>query len=222
MIKGMHQTVWNGQSGAFVIWFEQNQAVKISRCPCFLRKEPRLIMDSSKVLRCDQIWGFTCQSLCNCHLMDQGIVGCTPTNVPLWEIHGNPYISPISTMGTLLGVHPIVPFSWSVHHDFQYLPVKKPPALCHDGHGGATPAMFMTFCWCFLTFGWYFMMLVAPITRGCPCLSNIYQLEFCGNVGWFAEVQTCCGFGKAARMLWYSKLRACRFFWRFLFGLEDL
>ena len=57
----------------------------------------------------------------------QGIVGCTPTNVPLWEIPiykpyislysgclwviipKNPYISPISTMGTLLGVHPIVP-----------------------------------------------------------------------------------------------------------------
>ena len=35
------------------------------------------------------------------------IVGCTPTNVPLWEIPI--YISPISTMGTLLGVHPIVP-----------------------------------------------------------------------------------------------------------------
>ena len=52
--------------------------------------------------------------------MIQRIVGCTPTNVPLWEIpiypyivgvYGlNPYISPISTMGTLLGVHPIVPW----------------------------------------------------------------------------------------------------------------
>lgn len=64
--------------------------------------------------------------------------------------------------------------------------VKKPPALCHDCHGGVVfPAMLMmfmtsychimTFRWYFLTFGWYFMMLVAAITRGCPCLSNIYQ-----------------------------------------------
>ena len=33
------------------------------------------------------------------------------TNVPAYPYHmGNPYISPISTMGTLLGVHPIVPW----------------------------------------------------------------------------------------------------------------
>ena len=55
----------------------------------------------------------------------QLVVGCTPTNVPLL---GNPYLSPIlwisigynpqeslentiNTMGTLLGVHPIVPWS---------------------------------------------------------------------------------------------------------------
>ena len=54
---------------------------------------------------------------------NQGIVGCTPTNVPLWEIpilglySGYLWVSypqeslenTINTMGTLLGVHPIVP-----------------------------------------------------------------------------------------------------------------
>ena len=51
-------------------------------------------------------------------LLIQGIVGCTPTNVPLLEIPivfmgYNPQESlenTINTMGTLLGVHPIVPW----------------------------------------------------------------------------------------------------------------
>ena len=47
-------------------------------------------------------------------IMYQGIVGCTPTNVPLWEVFMG--YSPqeslentINSMCTLLGVHPIVP-----------------------------------------------------------------------------------------------------------------
>ena len=61
-------------------------------------------------------------------IINQGIVGCTPTHVPLWEIlispiislysgclwviiPKNPYKSPINnSMGTQLGVHPIVPW----------------------------------------------------------------------------------------------------------------
>ena len=39
--------------------------------------------------------------LYKCVFLFQGIVGCTPIY--------KPYISPISTMGTLLGVQPIVP-----------------------------------------------------------------------------------------------------------------
>ena len=58
--------------------------------------------------------------------VSQGIVGCTPTNVPPWEIPKSLYKGPIqwvfmgcnpqeclentvNTMGTLLGVQPIVP-----------------------------------------------------------------------------------------------------------------
>ena len=64
--------MWNAQSGGFVIWFKhfklQNFKLAYS-WPCFLRKEPRrLIMDSSKVVRCDSLWCFTYQSWqCNCH-----------------------------------------------------------------------------------------------------------------------------------------------------------
>ena len=59
-----------------------------------------------------------------CHYDDscQGIVGCTPTNVPLWEIpilalySGYLWViipqesleNTINTMGTLSGVHPIL------------------------------------------------------------------------------------------------------------------
>ncbi len=73
------------------------------------------------------------QNLWHSIILVSGTVGCTPTNVPLWEIPNKPYISlysgclwviipknpsisPINTMGTLLGVHPIVPW-WLVNRD---------------------------------------------------------------------------------------------------------
>ena len=86
---------------------------------------PVILHDQIRQAHEDDIFSITILvTLLIVQVIYQGIVGCTP--IPtypygkslysgcLWVIiPKNPYISPISTMGTLLGAHPIVP--WTQH-----------------------------------------------------------------------------------------------------------
>ena len=102
------------------VFFQDKGRYLLKYSPCFLFFEANYIPTKSK----PEDHMYTAYRYVYIHIYVQGIVGCTPTNVPLWEILYKPYTvgmsmgynpqeSPentINTLGTLLRVHPNVPW----------------------------------------------------------------------------------------------------------------